>query len=121
MESSNLSETSPYLCDADEVEEGRSRKFVVKGKEILLLKFNGSIKAIESFCPHTYSDFSLGKISVRTGTIKCPNHGAIFDLKNGKALCGPFGVDGEILPPLTFFKLKVDRDGKVYLIVNGTF
>ena len=107
------SESVTRLCDESELEEGKSRKFIVNGSEILLFKINGSFQAIESFCPHAYSDF--GKINARAGTIKCPNHGAVFDLKSGKALCGPFGVDGEILPSLTFFKLRVS-DGKVFLI-----
>jgi 3-phenylpropionate/trans-cinnamate dioxygenase ferredoxin subunit len=107
------SESVTCLCDEGEIEEGRSRKFVVDGSEILLFKLNGSFQAIESFCPHAYSD--LGEINARAGTIKCPNHGAVFDLKSGKALCGPFGVDGEILPSLTFFELRVS-EGKVFLI-----
>ena len=109
------SEAVTCLCDESEVAEGGSKKFIVNGSEILVLKINGSFQAIESFCPHAYSDFSLGRINARAGTIKCPNHGAVFDLKNGKALCGPFGVDGEILPSLTFFELRVSN-GKVFLI-----
>jgi 3-phenylpropionate/trans-cinnamate dioxygenase ferredoxin component len=92
MQSQN--ESLACLCEENEIEEGRSKKFVVNGREILLLKTNGSLQAIESFCPHAFADFSLGKINARAGTIKCTNHGAVFDLKNGKALCGPFGVDG---------------------------
>ncbi len=107
------SESVTCLCDEREIAEGRSRKFVVDGNEILLFKLNGSFQAIESFCPHAYSDF--GEINARAGIIKCPNHGAVFDLKSGRALCGPFGVDGEILPSLTFFELRVS-DGKVFLI-----
>jgi len=111
------SESATRLCDESELEEGRSRKFIVDGYEVLLFKLNGSFQAIESFCPHAYSDF--GQINARAGTIKCPNHGAVFDLKTGRALCGPFGVDGEILPSLTFFNLRVS-DGKVFLIRDAS-
>jgi 3-phenylpropionate/trans-cinnamate dioxygenase ferredoxin component len=116
MQSEN--ESLACLCEENEIEEGRSKKFVVNGREILLLKTNGSLQAIESFCPHAFADFSLGKINARAGTIKCTNHGAVFDLKNGKALCGPFGVDGEILPSLTFFNIRIIK-GKVFLICEA--
>ena len=35
--------------------------------------------------------------------------------KTGEALCGPYGVDGEILPNLTFFKI-IQREGNVRMI-----
>jgi len=76
---------------------------------------NGVISAIESICPHVFADLSSGKLNARAGTIKCPNHGAVFDLTTGEALCGPYGVDGEILPNLTFFKI-IQREGKVIMI-----
>ena len=104
-----------FLCREDEIPEGRTKRVEYSGESILIFKLNGTISAIESICPHVFADLSLGKLNARAGTIKCPNHGAVFDLKTGTALCGPYGVEGEILPNLTFFKL-VQREGRVLMI-----
>ncbi|MDA4130007.1 MAG: Rieske 2Fe-2S domain-containing protein [Thaumarchaeota archaeon] len=104
------------LCRESEIpSEGRSRKFVAGGRDVLLFRLNGSIRAIESICPHVWTDFEQARLNARAGTIKCPNHGAVFDLTTGKPLCGPYGVDGDILPNLTFFDIIL-RNGDVLLI-----
>jgi 3-phenylpropionate/trans-cinnamate dioxygenase ferredoxin component len=104
-----------FLCKENEIPEGKSKRFESFGQNILVFKLKGSIYAIESICPHVFADLSAGKLNARAGTIKCANHGAVFDLRTGEALCGPYGVDGEILPSLTFFKV-IQREGNVIMI-----
>ena len=104
-----------FLCKESEIQEGKSRKFEADGRDILVFRLKGSIAAIESICSHAHSDLASGRLNMRAGTIKCPNHGAVFDLRTGEALCGPYGVDGAILPNLTFFNV-IRRDGDVILV-----
>jgi 3-phenylpropionate/trans-cinnamate dioxygenase ferredoxin component len=112
-----LVENEIYLCKESEILEGESKKFEAAGRDILVCKVNGSITAIESICPHVHTDLSKGRLNSRARTIKCPNHGAVFDLRTGEPLCGPYGVDGAILPKLTFFNV-IQRNGDLVMITE---
>ena len=57
---------------------------------------DGQLYALEDTCPHGPSLLSRGFI--RDGMVKCPLHGAIFDIKTGKCLEGPAERDLEAYP-----------------------
>ena len=101
---------SIFLCKTSEISEGRNKKFVISGNEIVLVKLDGKIHAIEPICSHLWSDLSHGKFNARARTVQCPLHGAIFDISTGAALMGPFGCDGDMLPPLRLYKFRIEQD-----------
>lgn len=107
-------ESSFFLCDSNELHEGERRKFVVHGNEVLLVKLDGKIYAIEPMCTHDGTDISRGKFSPVSGTIECSKHFAVFDVRSGTPLRGPFGADGDTQPPLRLYSIKED-DGRVML------
>ena len=56
----------------------------VDGRDVVLLKVNGEIRAVDRVCPHEEGDLSEGIIFGKN--IKCPVHGWIFDLATGRCL-----------------------------------
>lgn len=53
----------------------------------LLIRINDQYLAIEDICTHDGQPLTNG--CIEDGAIKCPRHGARFDLVTGKALCMP--------------------------------
>ncbi len=56
----------------------------VDGREVVLLKVDGVIRAIDRACPHEEGDLGEGLLFGKN--IKCPVHGWIFDLATGRCL-----------------------------------
>jgi len=52
------------------------------GKSVLVAKVDGEYCATGSVCPHLGAP--LGRGVFRLGRIRCPWHGACFDLSTGK-------------------------------------
>lgn len=59
----------------------------LQGREIVLVRYDGELRALENRCPHTGGPLALGRCA--DGAISCPWHGARFDLKTGDCLSGP--------------------------------
>ena len=57
---------------------------------------DGQLYALDDICPHGPSLLSRG--FVRNGMVKCPLHGAVFDIRTGKVLQGPAERDLERHP-----------------------
>ena len=43
-----------FLCNENEIPEGKSKRFESFGQKLLVFKLNGVISAIESICPHVF-------------------------------------------------------------------
>jgi len=56
----------------------------VDGRDVVLLKVNGAVTAIDRVCPH--EDGDLGEGLMFGKNIKCPVHGWIFELTTGRCL-----------------------------------
>ncbi|MDA4126452.1 MAG: Rieske (2Fe-2S) protein [Thaumarchaeota archaeon] len=106
-----------FLCKVSDLVEGEPRKFVVHGSDVLLLKLDGKIHAVEPMCSHDGTDISRGKFSQHSGTLECPKHYAVFDVRSGTPLRGPFGADGDTQPPLRVYRFKIDS-GRIMLEAN---
>lgn len=61
-----------------------------------IYELDGRIYAMEDVCPHAYALLSQGFI--QDGTVECPLHAAIFDIKTGQCVDGPGGRDLETYP-----------------------
>jgi nitrite reductase/ring-hydroxylating ferredoxin subunit len=99
------------LCSLEELKESKvGLKFVVNGSEILLVLSRGKVYAVEPICTHIGSDLSRGKVNRDAGTVKCPLHGAVFDVANGACLSASYGAEGDAFPAIRTYKIRVDRD-----------
>jgi 3-phenylpropionate/trans-cinnamate dioxygenase ferredoxin subunit len=56
---------------------------------ILVVNLDGEIYAVEDKCTHEDFELSAGAVDAGDGSVECVLHGARFDLRSGKALCGP--------------------------------
>jgi nitrite reductase/ring-hydroxylating ferredoxin subunit len=107
-------ESQIFLCNANEIPQGGAKKVVLHGIEILLLRLGEQIHAIEPICTHHGTDLTSGLVNTRAATIRCPLHGAVFDVITGTPLMGPFGCEGDILPWLRVYRTAL-RGGAVLL------
>src|SRR5215203_4236154 len=70
-----------------DVELGKARVVDVGDKRIALCNVDGSIFAIDDVCTH--DDGPLGEGELIGHRIECPRHGALFDVRTGKAVTLP--------------------------------
>ncbi len=89
-------------------------KCIVNGSEIFLFNSSRGVHAVEPICTHLGTDLSRGKINHDAQTIKCPLHGAVFDLSSGACLSGSYGSDGDTFPGIRTYRIKV-KDDAVFL------
>ena len=56
---------------------------------ILVVNLEGDFYAVLDQCTHEDYELSAGPIDADEGVVECVLHGARFDLRSGRALCGP--------------------------------
>ncbi len=77
---------------------------------VAIYNLDGEYIAIEDLCPHDGSEIASG--CVKNGILKCPRHGATFDLRSGDVLTPP------AYDPLEMMQTRVEngfvevRDGR---------
>jgi len=93
------------VCRCDEIDEGKTKSFMINARSICMAKEEGKIYAFDNICTHDGGLLGEGVIYDRQ--IECPRHGARFDIATGQATQMPAVVgiqtyevqieDGEIL------------------------
>ncbi|MDH5717676.1 MAG: Rieske 2Fe-2S domain-containing protein [Spirochaetia bacterium] len=63
--------------------------------------------AFENICTHDSESLGDGEIDFKSHTVKCPRHGAIFDILKGDAMTLP------AVAPIRVFSVKAD-EGALY-------
>jgi 3-phenylpropionate/trans-cinnamate dioxygenase ferredoxin subunit len=72
------------VCALGELPAGERIFIEIEKNPIVLINIAGKIFAIGDVCSHDYGPVGDGELEGET--IKCPRHGAIFDLNTGKAI-----------------------------------
>uniref|UniRef100_A0A1A9UTB2 Rieske domain-containing protein n=1 Tax=Glossina austeni TaxID=7395 RepID=A0A1A9UTB2_GLOAU len=94
------------VCHAMDLREYEMREFdFIKGKKVLIAKQRGRIHALGSLCPHAYVPLAKGVLG--EGRIRCPWHGACFNLETGDIEEFP-GINS-----IPRYKVDVERGGLV--------
>ena len=75
------------FCTTDELKPGDREVYDVDGVEIALFNVDGQYYAIRDVCPH--DDGPLAEGPLTDCVIKCPRHGAEFDIRSGQVLSPP--------------------------------
>jgi len=95
----------------------------IDGEVVGVFKIDGSYYALGA-CTHEEGPLSQGIIE--NGTVTCPWHSAIFDIRTGGCRSGPTAcridgsvlsgtdVDHDLLPACTTFEIKVEN-GNIYV------
>ncbi|RAR57886.1 3-phenylpropionate/trans-cinnamate dioxygenase ferredoxin subunit [Paraburkholderia unamae] len=71
---------------SSELASGAQRAVNVNGRSILLCRVGGEVHALANLCPHAHQPLEGG--AIEGGAIRCPRHGACFDLASGASLNG---------------------------------
>lgn len=64
------------------VGEGKPVRCTVKGKQLILVRWQGTLHALEERCPHHGASLAQGR--VHEGCIVCPRHLYQYDLITGR-------------------------------------
>jgi 3-phenylpropionate/trans-cinnamate dioxygenase ferredoxin subunit len=97
------------LAAADEVGPGEIKQYLVEGRFVALCNVDGEFHAFEDVCTHQFTHLSEGEFT--DSEVKCPLHGARFDVKTGAARSLP------AVKPVPKHEVKVE-DGNVYVALN---
>ncbi len=95
----------------------------IDGQTVGVFEIEGQYYALGA-CTHEQGPLSQGMIE--NGTVTCPWHSAVFDIRTGRCLSGPAAcridgsvlstdsVDHELLQPCTTYEIKVE-DNDIYI------
>jgi 3-phenylpropionate/trans-cinnamate dioxygenase ferredoxin subunit len=72
------------LCEIEDFSKEGRQAFRIADKDIAVFHFEGSYYAIDRKCTHMGGDLANGALSGKT--IKCPRHGAVFDVTTGELM-----------------------------------
>src|ERR687890_2205127 len=97
------------IAAEDEVAPGAVRQYQVEDRPVALCNVNGEFHAFEDICTHQFAYLSEGEFVGRE--LKCPLHGAKFDVTTGRALSLP------AVKAVPKHEVKVE-DGNVYVALN---
>lgn len=75
------------VAQKDDIEEGKGISVDVEGKKLAVFNIEGEYFAIDDECSHAGGSLSEGEVNGHT--VRCPLHGAEFDLKTGQVLSEP--------------------------------
>ncbi len=97
------------IATTDEVSPGEIKQYSVEDRPVALCNVDGVLYAFEDICTHQFTYLSEGELV--GDQVKCPLHGARFDVKSGAARSLP------AVKPVPTHELKVE-DGNVYVALN---
>ena len=102
-----MSDTWTFVCPTAELLPGEMKVAFdeVTGVPIAVFNLDGDLYALEDRCSHEDFELSAGPLDAEHGVLTCVLHGAEFDVRSGRALCGPAYV------PVATFPVRVDDAG----------
>ncbi|WP_119070372.1 non-heme iron oxygenase ferredoxin subunit [Rubrobacter indicoceani] len=98
------------LAPADDVPPGGMKQYTVEGRPVALVNADGEFHAFEDVCTHQFVHLTEGEL-LPDGKVKCPLHGASFDVVTGEAKSLP-AVKG-----VPVHELKIER-AEIYVALN---
>jgi 3-phenylpropionate/trans-cinnamate dioxygenase ferredoxin component len=72
------------VAGASDVNPGEMKKFDVSGTDVLIANIDGTFYAIANTCTHMGGSLADGILE--NGIVKCPRHGARYDVKTGECV-----------------------------------
>jgi len=96
METNSTMAQPVKIAKTTDVEPGKVGVYDVNGKRIALCNVDGAFYAIDDVCTHDGGALDQGELL--GDQIECPRHGALFDVKTGRALTLPAVVGVQSYP-----------------------
>jgi nitrite reductase/ring-hydroxylating ferredoxin subunit len=97
------------IATTDEVAPGEVKQYIVEERPVALCNVDGEFHAFEDICTHQFTHLSEG--GLEGDKIKCPLHGAKFDVRTGVPTSLP------AVKPVPKHEVKIE-DGYVYVALN---
>ena len=97
------------IAKTGDLAPGEVNVYEVEGHRVALCNVDGEFHAFEDICTHQFAYLSEGDFAGKE--LKCPLHGAKFDVTTGKALSLP------AIKSLPKHEVKVEN-GHVYVALN---
>jgi nitrite reductase/ring-hydroxylating ferredoxin subunit len=97
------------LATVEEVALGEIKQYLVEDRFVALCNAEGEFHAFEDVCTHQFTHLSEGEFT--DSEVKCPLHGAKFDVKTGAAKSLP------AVKPVPKHEVKVEN-GTIYVALN---
>ena len=69
---------------AADLKPGEMKKYTIAATDILVANLDGAFYAIDNTCTHMGGSLADGVLE--NGIVKCPRHGAEYDVKTGKCV-----------------------------------
>jgi 3-phenylpropionate/trans-cinnamate dioxygenase ferredoxin subunit len=98
------------IATTGEVAPGELKQFELDGRPVGLCNIDGEFYAFEDICTHQFAHLSDGEFDGEK-EVKCPLHGARFDVRSGEAKSLP------AVKSLPTHEIKVE-DGEIYVALN---
>ena len=90
------------IATTSDIEPGKVKVYEAGGKQIAVCNVDGTFYAIDDICTHDNGPLAEGELL--GDQIECPRHGALFDVKTGKALTLP------AVQPVCSYPVQVEGD-----------
>ena len=97
------------IASTEEVAPGEVKQYRVDDRPVALCNVDGEFHAFEDICTHQFAYLSDG--GLEGDKIKCPLHGARFDVTTGRPQSVP------AVKPVPVHEVKVE-EGNVYVAMN---
>lgn len=92
------------------IPEGGYAKAELDDLDVLVFKLDSAFYALEDRCTHDDAELDGG--AIEDGCIKCPRHGACFDIKTGDAKTAP------AYEATDAFETRLDDNGVVEVLID---
>lgn len=83
------------------------REVTLDGRSVLLVNLGTALHAVDGICPHAGG--ILGNGELEGPKVRCPEHGAVYDVQTGSVVTDPDGIEPPQggTSPLTHFPTRV--------------
>jgi 3-phenylpropionate/trans-cinnamate dioxygenase ferredoxin subunit len=92
------------VCSTADVENGTSRRFVVDGHAVCVVRIEDDWYVIGDTCSHADYSLSEGDVWEEEREIECPKHGSTFSLLTGEPQTLP------ATHPVPVYEVRIDGD-----------
>jgi anthranilate 1,2-dioxygenase large subunit len=72
----------------DGLRDGEGFAAKVGEQDIALFRLGDDICATSGICPHAFASLAEGFVEMANGTVECPLHQSLFEIRTGKVLSG---------------------------------
>uniref|UniRef100_A0A8C5C4S5 Rieske domain-containing protein n=1 Tax=Gadus morhua TaxID=8049 RepID=A0A8C5C4S5_GADMO len=117
-------EVTALLCQEDELQDGQMREVEVEGQKVLLVRTEGRYGAVGSRCTHYNAPLVKGALV--GNRVRCPFHGACFNVMTGDIEefpgldCLPsYKVIMNLLMQLLFYNARIPEVNHSTLLIGG--